>query len=332
MTNRQADYPRLMDALGRQISYLRVSLTDNCNFRCKYCYGNKDSNSKHEKLTDDELIILIKAFNLIGVNKVRLTGGEPLLRSSIIDIIKRISNIPEIDLIGLTTNGYLLPSKINSLIRVGLTRLNVSIDSLDPVNFQKITGFDGLNRVLEGVELAERSGAFPWVKVNAVIMRGINDHEIKSFIDWGLNRKIDLRLIEYMPTQSTFWSTESYMAEEEMRQMIGMKLVPDTNTHDINGPARRYIVKGYPGRISFISAVSREFCGTCNRLRLTSSGELIGCLFRDKSVSLLPVLREKRTVEEIADFIKHVTSDVGFRRIPGANVCDFRPSMQAVGG
>jgi len=330
--NLHPNSPRLYDSLGRQISYLRVSLTDKCNFKCHYCYDTEDSKTFHEKLADDDLITIIKAFNLLGVSRIRLTGGEPLLRPSIIEIIKRISRIKGIDLIGLTTNGYLLPSKIQDLIKAGITRLNVSIDSLNPTNFKKITGCHGLSQVLAGIQFAELSGAFPWVKVNTVIMRGINDHEIKNFINWGLDKRIDLRFIEYMPTQGAFWSTERYIAEEEMHQKIGMKLIPDTNTKDINGPARRYRVKGYPGRISFISAVSREFCKTCNRLRLTSSGELYGCLFRNKRVSLLPVLHDKGTVREVADFIQHVTSSEGFRRIPGINACDFRPSMKAVGG
>ncbi len=329
--NRGVPYS-LIDALGRQISYLRVSLTERCNFRCQYCYGTESSEAKHEKLTDDDLIILIKAFSLLGVNKIRLTGGEPLLKPSIIEIIERISRLEGIDLVGLTTNGYLLAPKIHALIQAGLNRLNVSIDSMNPENFRKITGCDGLHRVLKGVEKAELSDVFPWVKINTVIIRGSNDHEIPDFIDWGISRKIDLRLIEYMPTQNIFWSTNSFIAEEEMHQMIGLKLIPDENATDINGPARRYKVDGYPGRVSFISAVSRSFCKSCNRLRLTSSGHLIGCLFGNERVDLLPLLREGRSIGEIAESISRIVSVAGFRRSTGVFDGNFRPLMKAVGG
>ena len=163
-------------------------------------------------------------------------------------------------------------------------------------------------------------------------MRGVNDSEVTDFVNWALESKIDLRFIEYMATRNSGWCKEKYISEEEIREKLNLNLEPDNDNTDIRGPARRYRMKGYPGRISFISAVSRSFCRTCNRLRLTSSGELLGCLFRDNRVSLLPLLREKRTVDEIADFIRRSVSCEEFRKIPDARLEEFKPSMKAVGG
>jgi cyclic pyranopterin phosphate synthase len=323
----------LKDTTGRKISYLRVSLTQRCNFRCQYCYGEDDGNKADPApLADEELLSLIAAFARLGVNKIRLTGGEPLLKPSIIEIVSRISQIEGIELIGLTTNGYLLKPKLYPLIDAGLRRLNISLDSLNRDTFCSITGFDGLLQVLSAVELAEKSGVFPMLKVNTVVMRGINDHEICDFGRWALNRKIDLRFIEYMPVRSVRWGVEKYISENEIRDNLKLDLEPDSEESDIHSPARCFKVKGYPGRISFISAQSRAFCGTCNRLRLTSSGELIGCLFREKRYNLKPLLVLGKSIQEIAHSIHTVVSESEFRRLPMKENDTSIPYMKVVGG
>jgi len=266
------------------------------------------------------------------VNKVRLTGGEPLMRPTIVDLVRRTAQIEDVYLIGLTTNGYLLSSFLYDLIDAGLNRLNISLNSLDPETFRNITGCDGLDTILEAIEIAEKSGAFPHIKINIVLMRGINDNEVENFINWALERKIDLRFIEFMNTQNSGWDDKKYISEREIRERINMDLAPYNNPSDIHGPARCYRIKGYPARISFISSVSHNFCKACNRLRLLSSGHLIGCLFRDDRVNLLPLLCNGCTVEEIGSFILKTVSTESFRRLPDSSGDHYKPLMNVIGG
>ena len=332
MINNSKDKAALTDWLGRELSYLRISLTDRCNFRCRYCYGSEADNCKADQLTDDELKIIIKSFSLLGFDKMRLTGGEPLLRHNIIDLVHYISSLPENKVVGLTTNGSLLKQKLEELIDAGLNRLNISLDSLDRDTFRKITGRDELSAVLEAVDEALRYDVFPWIKVNMVVMRGVNDNEISDFANWALPRKLDLRFIEYMPTDKTDWGSERFLSEAKIRELIGIGLKRDGNISDVSGPAVRYVVDGYPGRISFISAMSHEFCRACNRIRLTSNGDLLGCLFQSESASLRDMVRNGNTAEGIARYISEIVQDKNMRNIPCDKGRDYRPTMYRVGG
>jgi molybdenum cofactor biosynthesis protein A len=322
----------LTDSLGRALSYLRISLTDKCNFKCSYCYGPGVEKSHVEQLTDTELKVIIKSFSLLGFDKMRLTGGEPLLRRNIVDLVQFISSLPESKVVGITTNGSLLKRKLNDLINAGLNRLNISIDSLDRNTFHRITGRDELGTVLEAVDAALQYEVFPWIKVNMVVMRGVNDNEISEFVKWTLPRKVDLRFIEYMPTDKTNWGSERFLSETHIREKVGVDLKRDENVLDISGPAVRYMVDGYPGRISFISAMSHEFCRACNRVRLTSSGDLLGCLFRAESVSLVEMVRNGSSAADIASYIREVVRDGKMRKIPCDKGKDFKPVMSYVGG
>jgi cyclic pyranopterin phosphate synthase len=324
---------QLIDPQGRKLSYLRVSVTDRCNFRCSYCYSNTDTFlDDNDLLKDDDLITLINAFVKLGINKIRLTGGEPLLRKNIVRLVERIVKIDSIKLIGLTTNGYLLKSHLQTLIDAGLNRLNISLDTLKRDVFKNLTGQDGLDRVLEAIDIAEKSGAFPFIKVNTLLIKGLNDTEINDFADWALKRKIDLRFIEFMPTQCSDWEETKFVHESDLRNLLKFELLPDYENEDINSPARSYRVEGYPGRISFISAMSRSFCKSCSRLRLTSDGKLLGCLFGKRDIDLGQLLDQNMSVDEIADFVQRMISIEGFRQIPSEKGAVYQPAMKSIGG
>ncbi|TKJ39144.1 GTP 3',8-cyclase MoaA [candidate division LCP-89 bacterium B3_LCP] len=322
----------LTDPTGRRISYLRISLTERCNLRCGYCYSPNTSDlSRNEPLTKPELYRLIEAFSHLGIDKIRFTGGEPLLRSDFVEIVEQTTKNFHVPIIGLTTNGVLLKPILPKLIGLGLNRLNISLDSLIQETFQSITGCDSLHTVLDAISMAEQSGAFPFVKVNTVVMKDINSGEINDMARWALQKKIDLRFIEYMPTQNNGWGEERFIPEDEMRQRIELDLIPVNNSGASSGPARTYQVPGYPGRLSFISAVSHKFCRDCNRLRLTSTGQLIGCLFREQKIDLKKLLRMGSSIEDISDFIQNAIAYGQFRK-PYDSMVDYRPSMVAVGG
>jgi cyclic pyranopterin phosphate synthase len=324
----------LKDKFGRSISYLRISLTEKCNLNCGYCYGNSlCSGESPERLSDPELLKLIEAFSVLGVNKVRFTGGEPLLRRNIVDIIGKTNETASFRVIGLTTNGILLAGMLDSLINAGLNRLNISLDSLDRDTYKKITGKDRLEDVLDAIGLAEKSRVFGHVKVNVVVMRGINDLEVYRFAEWALPKNIDLRFIEFMPADSPGWGEELFVGEDEIRQRIGLELEPLIRNNLSSGPARIYKHVDYPGRIGFVSAISRSFCGKCNRLRLTSGGDLVGCLYDGSSIKLGSLINKAGSIDELATKIESSFREKLYRKAPGINIVNgFKPSMRDIGG
>jgi GTP 3',8-cyclase len=323
----------LIDLFGRKVTYLRVSLTQNCNMKCGYCFASAGTPHESSELSDESLIFLLRSFASFGIDKVRFTGGEPLLRRGIAGLISETKSAAGIPIIGVTTNGLLLEKYLQSLIDSGLNRINISLDTLDPVQFRDITGIDGFGRVMAGIEAAIASGAFPRIKVNTVVMRGVNDSELRSMAEWALGRGVDIRFIEFMPTEKSGWSREKYVSESEMRKRIELDLTPMAEASASPGPAISYRLDGMPGRVSFISAVSRTFCGSCNRLRITSRGEMVGCLFRDQKVDLASLFAVRASHEEIARFILSTLTAPGFRRGPDrVSVTDYRPLMKAVGG
>jgi cyclic pyranopterin phosphate synthase len=284
-------------------------------------------------LPDSDLLKLIKAFSILGVDKVRFTGGEPLLRNGIIDIIRQTSELGVFRIIGLTSNGVLLAGMLDKLIDAGLNRLNVSLDSLDKDTYKKITGKDRLADVLNAVGLAEKSQVFGHVKVNVVVMRGINDHEVSKFAEWALPKNIDLRFIEFMPANSPGWGDELFVGEDEIRQRIGLELEPLIRDNLSSGPARIYKHGDYPGRIGFVSAISRSFCVKCNRLRLTSNGDLVGCLYDGSSIELGSLVKEAGSIDEMAMRIEGSFRENLYRKSPDMNIADgFKPSMRDIGG
>lgn len=326
----------LVDNYGRRITYLRVSLTESCNLRCGYCYGDVRGNKPTgQPLENSEIIHIIGAFSSLGISKVRFTGGEPLLRKGFLDVINEASGMKGISSLCLTTNGTLLDKMLPSLINAGLNRLNVSLDTLNEKTFRRITGSDGFGRVFGAIKDAAASGAFGRVKINVVFMRGINDTEIPDFAQWALNEGFELRFIEYMHGFRSAEGSELFVGESEIKEKIGVDLDRDFEYRDNSGPSEIYRCGDLPGRIGFISAISRSFCGTCNRLRLTSGGELVGCLFGNWKAGLKSLLNDGATVSALAEHIRMILTTPGFRRDPregAVSVRETMPYMRGIGG
>ena len=295
----------MIDKHSRKISYLRVSVTDLCNLRCVYCMppGGSELSRKEEILSLEEILKLIKHGVSLGVNKIRITGGEPLVRKGIISLVKHITEIKGIDDIAMTTNGVFLKEFATELKSSGLSRLNISLDTMRKDRFAEITRGGNIAVVFEGVEAVLKAG-FKGTKLNAVIMRGDNDDEIHDFVRYIMERDIELRFIELMASgwkdmvdEDRFMPTSEIM---ERSRGIG-ELVPDKQRVE-GGPATIYRIKGALGSIGFISAVSKPFCKTCNRLRLTSDGKLRSCLLTGGEVDIKDILRSSNLDEkEIQD-------------------------------
>jgi cyclic pyranopterin phosphate synthase len=316
------------------LSYLRVSLTERCNLRCGYCYGTGDETScGGEYLDNDQVVRLIRSFARIGFDKIRFTGGECLLRRGIAELVAETAATEGIELVGMTTNGLLLRPLLPRLIEAGLNRLNVSLDTLDPRKFKEISGVDGFDLVFGAITDAVESGAFRRVKVNTVVMRGINDDDVSPLAEWALERDIDLRFIEFMPTSDSNWAENRFISEMEIRKRVDLPLEPVDTVERSHGPASSYHVPGRPGRISFISAVSRSFCSACNRLRVTSRGDLYGCLFQSQNVNVRRFLQEPGGDRRLDEYLTALFQSRDFRREPTEqSITSFEPFMRGLGG
>jgi cyclic pyranopterin phosphate synthase len=334
ITSKPANAHEIVDPFNRQITYLRVSLTERCNLKCRYCFDSLESCRGYAaRLSDAQIMRLVRLFARLGVEKIRFSGGEPLLRRGLLNLIRETSGIPGIAAVGITTNGLGLEPCLPDLIGAGLNRLNISLDSLDRATFRSITGIDGLPHVLSAINAALDSNAFQFVKINTVVIRGVNDHELPFLARWALNRKLTLRFIEFMPTAESGWSRELFVSEFEIFKRIGLDLERDCVCQASAGPEIRYRYRDFPGRIGFISAVSKSFCARCNRLRITSRGELIGCLFQCHRIDLKTLLDRSAPDEEIIDLILRTTNVAGFRRAPELlSISNYEPFMKAVGG
>jgi cyclic pyranopterin phosphate synthase len=282
----------LVDRHGRTFPYLRLSLTEACNYRCSYCLPDGYvADGRPRFLALDEIARLVRAFAALGMRKLRLTGGEPSLRKDLPAIIASVSAVPGIRRVALTTNGCNLPRHVRLWRDAGLTALNVSLDSLDPERFHAITGHDRFAEVTQGVEQALTLG-FDAVKLNAVLLRDRNDDELPAWRDYLRDRDITLRFIELMQTgdNRAFFERHHVRAEALENQLLddGWQLVPRAADA---GPAREYAHAGYRGRIGIIAPYSKDFCASCNRLRVTARGDLRLCLFGDFGIALRPLLQ-----------------------------------------
>lgn len=308
--NREPHSPpqSLVDGFGRVVSNLRISVTDRCNFRCRYCMPEEGMPwlNKDEVLSYEEMARLAKVFCTLGVTKIRLTGGEPLMRKDLSTLVGYLSRLPGLEDLALTTNGYFLADQAGELARAGLKRINVSLDSLDPLRFTLVTRRDHFHRVWEGIEEAERQGMRP-IKLNAVLIRGVNDDEIPRFADLARSRPFIIRFIEFMPIGADDgWTPDRVVSSAEIIRRIedhtGTRLVP-VERHGLQ-PADRFRFEDGAGEIGFISSVSEPFCDHCNRVRITADGKLRTCLFSLGETDLRGLLRSGADDEEIAASIR----------------------------
>jgi GTP 3',8-cyclase len=283
----------LTDSLGRKINYLRLSITDRCNMRCFYCMPSVGVVNKGHKavLSYEELLLIAEVAVSLGIEKIRVTGGEPLVRIGVVGFLERLAAIPGLQHLGLTTNGLLLKEMAADLYRAGVQRLNVSLDSLDASIFKKITRGGDLKKVLAGLDEAERVG-FPPPKINVVAMRGVNDAEILDFVDLTLTRGNSVRFIEYMPAiKENGWQRYCISGNEILERISTKYTVEEVDKGIFSGPSRDYRIPGAQGSIGIITAVSSHFCSECNRIRVTSTGQAKGCLFAYEKSNLMPWLR-----------------------------------------
>src|ERR687886_1335639 len=301
----------LKDSYGRAIRDLRVSVTDRCNFRCFYClpHGSPEETApKSALLTYEEIERAVGVFVSLGVEKVRLTGGEPMLRRDIETLVSKLAGVPGLEDLALTTNGFNLAERAAGLKAAGLNRVTVSLDSLRRAAFQEITGVDMLSRVLEGLRAAQRVGLTP-VKVNAVIVRGHNETEVAEMAAFAREHGVHMRFIEYMPLDAGHgWTRERVVSGAEIRAAINERflLVAKKGERGSETATRYRFADGAPGEIGIIAPVTEPFCGACSRVRLTADGQVRTCLFSKVEHSLRDVMRSGATRAEVADYIKGV--------------------------
>ncbi len=293
----------LIDSYERKIDYLRMSITDRCNLRCVYCMPAEgiELARSSDILRYEELLRIARIAAAHGVSKLRLTGGEPLVRKGLVEFISELSKIEGIKDLSLTTNGVLLAEYAERLKEAGLDRVNVSLDSLDRERFAKVTRGDDLDKVLKGLERAQEVGLTP-VKINMVVIKGFNDDEIMDFAMLTKVKPYHVRFIEYMPFDTAEgWKREKCLSVNEIRRMIEAvePLEESKGASKGAGPATRFRFKDAIGEVGFISPVTNHFCGSCNRLRLTSDGKLRTCLFSDREIDLRTALRDGSPDEEI---------------------------------
>ena len=295
-----------LDRFGRNIQYLRVSLTDKCNLRCVYCMPEDTIfRPSAELMQDDEVVLLLRLFADLGFSKYRLTGGEPTIRANIVDIVRELRQMEGVKQIAMTTNGVLLSRLAKPLKEAGLDRVNISIDTLDPDKFHRITRWGKLTDVWDGILASEEVGLTP-LKLNAVVVRGFNEDDIPSLAELTIDHDWQFRFIEMMPFADVAeFAQQQIVTDVEIRQRIEDALGPLelVDNGKLDGEARLYRLPGARGTIGLISSVTEPFCASCNRARLTADGVLRLCLLRDKEVDLLTPLRQGATLEDLEQMI-----------------------------
>ena len=335
-TTPETSRPKLIDGMGRTIVNLRISVTDRCNFRCTYCMpaDNVEFMDRSNLLSFEEIQRVAQIVSRMGINRLRLTGGEPLMRKNLPVLIKMLNEVDGIDDIAMTTNAYFLKDQAQSLKDAGLKRLNVSLDALDPKKFRDVNRRDCLQSVLDGLDTARQVG-FKSIKINAVAVRNFSETEIMSLIEMGRSDGFEIRFIEFMPLDSDkVWERDKVLFGHEIVNMIkeNYELVPIDNSLEI-GPASEYNFADGKGKIGIITAVSNPFCDHCNRIRMTADGKLRTCLFSTEETNLKELIRSGATDKTIIETLKQAV----LVKEPGhkINLDDFeRPTraMHAIGG
>jgi len=295
-----------LDRFGRKIHYLRISLTDHCNLRCVYCMPEQMTfRPTAEMMQDDEVLYLTRLFADLGFNKVRLTGGEPSVRANIVDIVRGIAATPGIGSVSMTTNGILLSKLAKPLAGAGLERVNVSLDTLNPAKFHRLTRFGDIEDVWEGILAAEAAGLKP-VKINSVVVREYNEEDVVDLARLTIDHPWQIRFIEMMPfAGATDLQVGQTVSAGEMKVRIEQALGPLTPAKDggLDGEASVFTISGAKGDVGFISSVSAPFCASCARARLTSDGILRMCLLREYEIDLLTPLRQGASLEDLRNMV-----------------------------
>lgn len=331
----------MSETMQRKINYLRVSITDRCNLRCIYCMPKEGLSllGHNDILRYEEFLRVVRAAISEGITKVRLTGGEPLVRRGLVDFIATLTKIEGLTDVSLTTNGILLADHAEAIYQAGIRRINISVDSLNPDRYRTITRGGDLEAVLRGIRKAADAGFSP-IKINIVLMKGINDDEILDFARATLRWPYQMRFIELMPIGGEDSDADTkYLSNDVAREQIGrefrLEYLGENGDPDNRGPARRYRIDGAKGEIGFISPISHEFCGDCNRLRLTADGHLRACLLSDDEIDLKPDLRSGCSDEVLKALIRKAIASKGARKnlLPGdPSPKKCRRQMSAIGG
>lgn len=298
------DDHKLIDPYKRKIDYLRLSITDRCNLRCTYCMPEKGIHAKphSEILTLEEILAFARSAVDAGLTRIRLTGGEPLVRKGVVGLIAKLNAIPELEEVSMTTNGILLEEMADDLFAAGLRRVNISIDSLVPEVYKKLTRWGTLERALAGMRAALKLGMAP-VKINAVVLKGIND-DFEPFAKLSYDYPVHVRFIEYMPAFYEEKKGDFISGEELEAKVRAFGDVYDADSPGGAGPARYFRLKGAKGTLGIIGSSKGHFCESCNRVRLTADGKLRTCLFSDREIDILPALRRGGNPEEIKAIIR----------------------------
>lgn len=303
----------MKDRYGREINYLRISLTDRCNLRCVYCMPLTGLTfvPNPELLTVDEIEKIVRAAVEVGFRKVRLTGGEPTLRQDIVDIVRRLNRIDGVEQLVMTTNGYRLPHIAQELAEAGLKRVNIHVDSLNPDRLPKLMRHGGLDKVWAGIEAAEKAGLLP-IKLNAVITRGYNDEDAVDLARLTLSKPWQVRFIELMPFAGpTEIALNNYVSSDEIKSWIEAEMGPlfDVNGGQLDGEARLYRLAGSLGNIGFISPVSDPYCDDCNRMRLTADGRIRLCLLSDAEINFRDTLRNGGSHQDLVKLFERAITN-----------------------
>lgn len=318
----------MKDQFKREINYLRLSLTDRCNLRCQYCMPDDGvlKKSHEEILRHEEIIQIVQAASQLGIKKIRLTGGEPLVRKGLVDLVKQMHQVEGINEITMTTNGQTLDQSLKALKAAGLSRINLSLDTLDPDRYKWITRGGNLQPVLDVIPKIIELGMTP-LKINIVLIKGFNDDEIEKFVELTRTHPIDVRFIELMPIgESSHFTYGRFMSNKEVLERVSLIKID----HTTGSPATYYQLDGGIGKIGLINPISCNFCDECNRIRITSDGKIKPCLHSNNEVDLLKALRNKQPILEI---IKQAINEKPEKHL--INEKDFVPidrNMNRIGG
>lgn len=295
---------KLVDNFGRIHSYLRISVTDRCNLRCTYCMPHEGFYWKEhsEILSYEEIRRIAKLFVELGITKIRLTGGEPTLRKNIEDLIYKLSLLPGLDTLAMTTNGVLLKDKALVYKECGLNTINISLDTLKKEKFVQITKRDNFEQVMEGINSSIKA-EFSQIKLNVVVMKGINDDEILDFVDFIKDKPVNVRFIELMPFKENNWDFSYLLPYANIKETIEKKYKLIPIKKDVSNVAKDFCIRGFLGTVGFITSMSENFCGNCNRLRLTADGSFKTCLFSSPEADLKKAMRTGATDKELISMI-----------------------------